>query len=26
VTVKLDDETLMWPYVEVWWQDIKAAN
>lgn len=29
VTVKLDsggDETLMWPYVYVWWQDIKAAN
>jgi hypothetical protein len=26
VTVKLDDETLMWPYVDVWWQDIKAAN
>lgn len=26
VTVKLDDETLMWRYVEVWWQDIKAAN
>jgi hypothetical protein len=29
VKVKLDsegDETLMWPYVDVWWQDIKAAN
>jgi hypothetical protein len=29
VTVKLDsggDERLMWPYVYVWWQDIKAAN
>lgn len=26
VTVKLDDETLMWPYVEVWWQDIKAVD
>ncbi|MEG4804958.1 hypothetical protein QUB63_30265 [Microcoleus sp. ARI1-B5] len=26
VTVKLDDKTLMWPYVYVWWQDIKAAN
>ena len=26
VTVKLDDETLMWPYVYLWWQDIKAAN
>ncbi|MEG4813749.1 hypothetical protein [Microcoleus sp. K5-D4] len=29
VTVKLDseeDERLMWPYVNVWWQDIKAAS
>ncbi|MGL5061201.1 MAG: hypothetical protein ACRC62_14610 [Microcoleus sp.] len=26
VTVKLDDETLMWPYVDVWWQDIKAVD
>jgi hypothetical protein len=29
VTVKLDsggDERLMWPYVDVWWQDIKAAS
>ncbi|NJS09152.1 MAG: hypothetical protein HC789_01595 [Microcoleus sp. CSU_2_2] len=26
VTVKLDDETLIWPYVEVWWQDIKAVD
>jgi hypothetical protein len=29
VTVKLDsegDETLMWPYVYVWWQDIRAPN
>jgi hypothetical protein len=29
VTVKLDsggDEGLMWPYVDVWWQDIKAAS
>ncbi|UNU26183.1 hypothetical protein [Microcoleus vaginatus] len=29
VTVKLDfggDERLMWRYVDVWWQDIKAAN
>ena len=26
VTVKLDDETLIWPYVYVWWQDIQAAN
>jgi len=29
VTVKLDsegDKTLMWPYVQVWWQDVKAAN
>ncbi|MEG4395832.1 hypothetical protein [Microcoleus sp. BROC3] len=29
VTVKLDsggDETLMWPYVDVWWEDVKAAN
>ncbi|MEG4275012.1 MULTISPECIES: hypothetical protein [unclassified Microcoleus] len=29
VTVKLDsggDERLMWPYVNVWWQDIKAAK
>ncbi|MBE9095436.1 hypothetical protein [Tychonema sp. LEGE 07203] len=26
VKVKLDDRTLMWPYVYVWWQDIKAVN
>ena len=29
VTVKLEpgrDEILMWPYIYVWWQDIKAAN
>jgi len=29
VTVKLDsggDERLMWPYVDVWWQDIKSAS
>ncbi|MEG4958810.1 MULTISPECIES: hypothetical protein [unclassified Microcoleus] len=29
VTVKLDsggDERLMWPYVDVWWQDIKTTN
>jgi hypothetical protein len=26
VTVKLDDKTLMWPYVDVWWQDIKAVD
>ncbi|MBE9184732.1 hypothetical protein IQ270_08380 [Microcoleus sp. LEGE 07076] len=26
VTVKLDDQTLIWPYVYVWWQDIKAAT
>ncbi len=29
VTVKLDsggDETLMWPYVDVWWEDVKAAK
>ena len=29
VTVRLDsggDETLMWPYVDVWWQDVKAAS
>ncbi|MCU0546152.1 MAG: hypothetical protein MUE44_28950 [Oscillatoriaceae cyanobacterium Prado104] len=26
VTVKLDDQTLMWPYVDVWWQDIKPTN
>ncbi|HEY9296443.1 MAG TPA: hypothetical protein VIQ31_08730, partial [Phormidium sp.] len=29
VTVKLyseGDERLMWPYVDVWWQDIKAAS
>jgi apolipoprotein N-acyltransferase len=26
VTVKLDDETLIWPYVDVWWQDIKAVE
>lgn len=29
VTVKLDcggDETLMWPYVDVWWQELKAAS
>ncbi|MEP6578287.1 hypothetical protein NDI43_05475 [Microcoleus vaginatus GB2-A3] len=29
VTVKLDfggDETLMWPYADVWWQDVKTAS
>ena len=29
VTVKLNsegDQTLMWPYVDVWWQDVKAAS
>jgi hypothetical protein len=26
VTVKLDDKALMWPYVDVWWQDIKAVD
>ncbi len=26
VTVKLDDDKMFWPYVEVWWEDIKAAN
>ena len=26
VTVKLDDDKTFWPYVHVWWQDVKAAN
>ncbi|MCW6052310.1 hypothetical protein QUB60_01725 [Microcoleus sp. A2-C5] len=26
VTVKLDDDKIFWPYVQVWWQDVKAAN
>jgi hypothetical protein len=26
VTVKLDDKALMWPYVDVWWQDIKVVD
>jgi len=26
VTVKLDDDKIFWPYVQVWWEDVKAAN
>jgi hypothetical protein len=26
VTVKLDDDKTFWPYVQVWWEDVKAAN
>lgn len=26
VTVKLDDDKVFWPYVELWWEDIKPAN
>ena len=26
VTVKLDDDKSMWPYVELWWEDVKPAN
>ena len=26
VTVKLDDDQSMWPYVELWWEDVKPAN
>lgn len=25
VTVKLDDDKVFWPYVQVWWEDVKAA-
>ncbi len=25
VTVKLDDDKIFWPYVQVWWEDVKAA-
>jgi hypothetical protein len=26
VTVKLDDDKIFWPYVQVWWEDVKPAN
>ena len=26
VTVKLDDDQSMWPYVSVWWEDVKPAK
>ena len=26
VTVKLDDDKIFWPHVQVWWEDVKAAN
>ncbi|WP_293369991.1 hypothetical protein [Microcoleus sp. CAWBG556] len=26
VTVKLDDDKVFWPYVQLWWEDVKPAN
>lgn len=26
VTVRLDDDRVFWPYVQLWWEDVKPAN
>lgn len=26
VTVRLDDDKVFWPYVQLWWEDVKPAN